>query len=159
VILVSSTYSGSSNRAALVTIRVLSNTLIAYCALALVAFVFALITEFGQPSRYDPYLGQAAGSALFTTGLMSLGSPLVLAGSLLLDIALRGFARPRRAVAILALLPPACFLLLVPSNAAMAVGYAAATLSIGLLTARCMLLPRPNPLTSESADRGGTPPA
>ena len=136
----------------------IGNTLIAYTALALVTFVFVLIKEFVEPSSYNPYLGQAAGNAFFTTAVMSVGMPLVLAGALLLDIALRGVARPRRAIAILALLPPACFVLLAPSNGLMAVGYAAATLSIGLLTARLMLLPRPNAQMSEPEDSGATSP-
>ena len=74
MILVSSTYGRHFNCAWRVLVRVLGNTLIAYTALALVTFVSILAKEFVEPSQYNPYLGQAAGNAFFTTALMPAAS-------------------------------------------------------------------------------------
>jgi hypothetical protein len=143
VILMSSRYHDErSNRALPVLGRAFVNTLIAYASLALVTFVLILMKEFVEPSQVNPYLGQAAGRTFFGTAVMAVASPIVFAGALCLDIALRRFAHPRRVVAVLALVPPAFFLLLAPSHGVLAGIYAAATLAIGLLTARIMRLPR-----------------
>jgi hypothetical protein len=115
--------------------RAFANTLIAYAALALVTFVFVLAKEIVEPSRWNPYLGQAAGNAFFVTAVMFVTSPVVFGGALALDFFLRGLDHPRRVVAALALVPPVFFLLVAPSDLVLASSYAAGTLAIGLLTA------------------------
>ncbi len=120
--------------------RALANAGIAYVVAAVVTFVTLLVHEVLAPSEFNPHLGHALGGTFFVTALLLVGSPVVLAGAVLVDWLLRDAARPRAVIAILALIPTA-FWLLIGANEPVALVYAAWSLLVGLGIARLMRLP------------------
>ncbi|HEY7936724.1 MAG TPA: hypothetical protein VID26_06290 [Candidatus Limnocylindrales bacterium] len=120
--------------------RAFVNTGIAYAVAAVVTFVMILVKEVISPNEVNPYFGQAIGNTFFEIAMLFVGSPVIFAGAALLDELLRSFTRPRFVVSGLALIPAGFWLVFTPMDA-LALGYAAWCLLVGLGFSRLMRLP------------------